>query len=109
MAYKPGLDNVLGLSSICGNPHQSIKTIHVAGTNGKGSCSNLLAAVLQSAGYKTGLYTSPHIHSFTERIRINGQTIPQEEVVHFVEQYQDSFSTYHPSFFEITTIMAFDW
>jgi len=109
MAYKPGLDNVSALSEAFGNPHSKFKAIHIAGTNGKGSSSNLIAAVLQKAGYKTGLYTSPHIHDFTERIRVNGESIPPEIVTNFVERHNDVFKNFHPSFFEITTILAFYW
>ncbi len=109
LAYKPGLDNVLGISAAFGNPHLLFKSVHIAGTNGKGSSSSMLAAVLQRAGYKVGLYTSPHIHDFTERIRINGIPVPQEVVVGFVQQHTDIFDQFKPSFFEITTILAFDW
>ena len=83
IAYKADLDNTWALCAALGNPQQKFKTIHVAGTNGKGSSSHLLAAVLQSAGYKTGLYTSPHLKSFTERIKINGRDVSQEYVVEF--------------------------
>lgn len=109
LAYKPGLDNVLGISSAFNNPHLKFKSIHVAGTNGKGSSSSMLAAILQETGYKVGLYTSPHIHRFTERIRINGVEIPEAEVVDFVSQNTLVFEQFKPSFFEITTILAFDW
>ncbi|HSY62679.1 MAG TPA: folylpolyglutamate synthase/dihydrofolate synthase family protein, partial [Cytophaga sp.] len=109
LAYKPGLDNVLGISAAFNNPHRAFKSIHVAGTNGKGSSSSMLAAILQTAGYKTGLYTSPHIHRFTERIRINGIEIPESEVVDFVSGNTIIFEQFKPSFFEITTILAFNW
>ncbi|WP_018342109.1 bifunctional folylpolyglutamate synthase/dihydrofolate synthase [Cytophaga aurantiaca] len=109
LAYKPGLDNVLGISEAFNNPHLAFKSIHVAGTNGKGSSSSMLAAILQTAGYKVGLYTSPHIHRFTERIRINGVEIPEAEVVNFVENNTVVFEQFKPSFFEITTILAFNW
>lgn len=109
MAYKPGLDNVLGISAAFDNPHLKFKSIHVAGTNGKGSSSSMLASVLQAAGYRVGLYTSPHIHRFTERIRINGTEIPESEVVHFVSENTAVFEQFKPSFFEITTILAFHW
>jgi dihydrofolate synthase/folylpolyglutamate synthase len=109
LAYKPGLDNVLSISAAFGDPHKAFKSIHVAGTNGKGSSSSMLAAILQSAGYKVGLYTSPHIHDFTERIRVNGEPIPQIEVVDFVENNTGIFDQFKPSFFEITTILAFRW
>lgn len=109
LAYKPGLDNVLGISAAFNNPHLKFKSIHVAGTNGKGSSSSMLAAILQTAGYKVGLYTSPHIHRFTERIRINGVEIPETEVVNFVSENTAVFEQFKPSFFEITTILAFYW
>lgn len=111
-AYKPGLDNVLALMAQFGNPHTKFHSIHVAGTNGKGSTSHLIAAVLQAAGYKVGLYTSPHLVDFRERIRINGQPIPQREVVDFVEKIrnpQSPISRINPSFFEITMALAFDY
>ena len=84
-AYKEGLYNTLKLDEHFGHPHRKYRTIHVGGTNGKGSCSHTLAAILQAAGYKTGLYTSPHLTDFRERIRVNGEMIPEEEVVSFVE------------------------
>ncbi len=85
------------------------KSIHVAGTNGKGSTSHMLASILQKAGYKTGLYTSPHLHDFRERIRINGHMIPEKNVVRFTERIRESIELIEPSFFEITVAMAFDW
>lgn len=106
-AYKEGLENTHTLDKHFGHPHRRFKTIHVAGTNGKGSCSHTLAAVLQEAGYKVGLYTSPHLVDFRERIRINGAPIPEEYVVRFVEQERSFFEPLHPSFFELTTAMAF--
>lgn len=106
-AYKPNLDNTLALCKALGNPEKKLKCIHIAGTNGKGSCSHMLAAVLQEAGYKTGLYTSPHIVDFRERIRINGQKIPKNKVVGFAEKIQTSIQTLQPSFFEMTVAMAF--
>lgn len=109
LAYKPGLDNVLNISAAFNNPHTAFKSIHVAGTNGKGSSSSMLAAVLQTAGYTVGLYTSPHIHDFTERIRINGVPIPKDIVVDFVQNNTAVFDRFKPSFFEITTILAFVW
>lgn len=108
-AYKPGLDNVIALSDAYGHPHTAFKTIHVAGTNGKGSVSHTLAAILQSAGYKVGLYTSPHLRDFSERIRVNGTPISQDYVVQFVEQSTDIIQSLKPSFFEITTLMAFSY
>lgn len=108
-AYKPGLDNSIALDNYLKNPHQTYKIIHVAGTNGKGSTSHLLAATLQESGYKVGLYTSPHLVDFRERIRINGVMIPQRCVIDFVEQHRAFFETIHPSFFELTMSMAFDY
>ena len=106
-AYKEGLDNTQTLDEHFGHPHRQFRTIHVAGTNGKGSVSHTLAAVLQSAGYKTGLYTSPHLVDFRERIRINGKPISQEYVMDFVERERGFFEPLHPSFFELATAMAF--
>lgn len=106
-AYKAGLDNTHKLDEHFGFPHKRYKTIHIAGTNGKGSCSHLLAAILQAAGYKTGLYTSPHLVDFRERIKVNGQPISQDYVTDFVEQEKSFFEPLHPSFFELTTAMAF--
>lgn len=106
-AYKEGLSNTLALDEHLGHPHRSFHTIHVAGTNGKGSCSHTLAAILQAAGYRTGLYTSPHLLDFSERIRINGQPIDKEYVVRFVEEQRSFFEPLQPSFFEVTTALAF--
>ena len=108
-AYKPGLDNVVALSKAYNHPHTAFKTIHVAGTNGKGSVSHTLAAILQSAGYKVGLYTSPHLRDFSERIRVNGKPIDADYVVQFVAQSQGIIEQLNPSFFEITTLMAFSY
>jgi len=108
-AYKADLTNILELSKKLGNPEKKIKSIHIAGTNGKGSTSHMLAAILQKAGYKTGLYTSPHLHDFRERIRINGQMIPENFVTTFTGKIRDSIEQIEPSFFEITVAMAFDW
>lgn len=108
-AYKPGLDTSIALDNYLNNPHHSYKTIHVAGTNGKGSTSHLLAAILQQSGYKVGLYTSPHLVDFRERIRVNGEMIPEEYVIDFVEQHHPFFETLYPSFFELTMSMAFDY
>ena len=108
-AYKEGLENTYLLDAHFGHPHFNFKTIHVAGTNGKGSCSHTLAAILQSAGYKVGLFTSPHLIDFRERIRINGVQISQEEVINFVEKEKQFFEPLHPSFFELTTAMAFNY
>lgn len=108
-AYKPGLDTSIALDNHLGNPHKAYKTIHVGGTNGKGSVCHLLAAVLQEAGYKVGLYTSPHLVDFRERIRVNGDMISQEYVVDFVARHKAFFEPLHPSFFELTSSMAFDY
>ena len=106
-AYKPGLDNSLRLDEIFGKPHQKYKTIHIGGTNGKGSTSHTLAAILQKSGYKTGLYTSPHLIDFRERIRVNGKMVPKQYVVDFVQKYKNRFEPVIPSFFELTMEMAF--
>ncbi|MCH5240865.1 MAG: bifunctional folylpolyglutamate synthase/dihydrofolate synthase [Muribaculaceae bacterium] len=108
-AYKPGLETSIELSKYFGNPHNKFKSIHIGGTNGKGSTSHMIASVLQSQGYKTGLYTSPHLVDFRERMRINGEMIPKEKVVNFVENWKNSGYEGHPSFFELTMIMAFNW
>lgn len=108
-AYKPGLGTSIALDDYLGNPHKAYKTIHVGGTNGKGSVSHLLAAILQQSGYKVGLYTSPHLVDFRERIRVNGKMIPKEYVTHFVERHRSFFEPLHPSFFELTSSMAFDY
>lgn len=108
-AYKPGLDTTLALDDYLGNPHKAYHTIHIAGTNGKGSVSHLLAAILQQAGYKVGLYTSPHLTDFRERVRVDGKMIPQKYVMDFVEQHRSFFEPLHPSFFELTSSMAFDY
>ena len=108
-AYKANLDNTLALDKYFMYPHKSFKTIHIAGTNGKGSVSHMLAAVLQKAGYKTGLYTSPHLRDFRERIKINGEEIPEDKVVEFVEKHKEGFAPVKPSFFELTVAMAFDY
>ena len=108
-AYKEGLETTLTLDKHFGHPHRKFRTIHVAGTNGKGSCSHTLAAILQSAGYKVGLYTSPHLVDFRERIRVNGEMIPRQRVIDFVEQHRSFFEPLHPSFFELTTAMAFNY
>ncbi|HNW51000.1 MAG TPA: folylpolyglutamate synthase/dihydrofolate synthase family protein [Prolixibacteraceae bacterium] len=110
-ALKNNLDNTLWLDKTYGHPHQNYKTIHVAGTNGKGSVSHTLAAILQSAGYKTGLYTSPHLKDFRERIRVNGEMISEETVIEFVQSYieQSKTSQIQASFFELATCMAFKY
>lgn len=106
-AYKPGLDNTYALMKVVGNPHEHGKTIHIAGTNGKGSTSHLVASALQEAGYRTGLYTSPHLVNFGERIRINGQMIADEAIMDFVKTYHSEWESIQPSFFEITVALCF--
>lgn len=108
-AYKTGLETTLLLDTIFQHPHRAYKTIHVAGTNGKGSTSHLLASVLQSAGYQVGLYTSPHLRDFRERIRVNGQMICEQAVVNFVETNKALIEELKPSFFELTTALAFQY
>ena len=108
-AYKPGLGTTLALAEAFGNPHQSYAKIHVGGTNGKGSVSHSIASVLQAAGYRVGLFTSPHLVDFRERIKVDGRMISREEVVDFVERYDALNLPLSPSFFELTTVMAFDY
>ena len=108
-AFKADLNNITGLCEVLGNPHTQFKSVHVAGTNGKGSASHIIASVLQEAGYKTGLYTSPHLKSFTERVRINGRPIEEAEVASFVENIQEIIKEIAPSFFEMTVALAFDY
>lgn len=109
-AYKPGLERSEALAAHFGHPERSLRAIHVAGTNGKGSVSNLIAATLQAQGYKVGLYTSPHLVDFRERMRINGAMIPEEDVIRFVEDWRNgTYDGDKPSFFELTMMMAFDW
>lgn len=108
-AFKKDLTNTLQLCAYLGDPQKKFKSIHVAGTNGKGTTAHSLAAVFQAAGYKTGLYTSPHLKSFTERIRINGLPIPKEEVARFVSRHKQAILAISPSFFEVTVAMAFDF
>ena len=107
-AYKSNLDTTLALDEYFGHPHRKFKSIHIAGTNGKGSVAHLLSSVLQSAGYRVGLYTSPHLTDFRERIRIDGKMIPEERVTEFVAQHKDILERLRPSFFEMTAAMAFD-
>ena len=107
VAYKANLNNSINLDNYFGNPHKRFKCIHIAGTNGKGSVSHMIASILQTAGYKVGLYTSPHLKDFRERIKINGKEIPKEEVICFVKDNINIFNKIKPSFFEITVIMAF--
>lgn len=106
-AYKEGLENTIALDEHFEHPHLHFRSIHIGGTNGKGSCSHTLAAILQEAGYRVGLYTSPHLIDFRERIRINGQPIPEEYVIRFIEDNKNFFEPLYPSFFELTTAMAF--
>ncbi len=108
-AYKKDLTNIYLLEDHLGNPHQNLKCIHVAGTNGKGSTSHMLASVLQESGYKVGLYTSPHLKDFRERIKINGLEIPENEVCDFINSNKDFFETNEISFFEMTVGLAFDY
>ncbi|AZI33653.1 bifunctional folylpolyglutamate synthase/dihydrofolate synthase [Kaistella carnis] len=108
-AYKPGLDNIRKLCDLFGNPQNQLKMIHIGGTNGKGSTSNMLASVLQEAGYKTGLYNSPHLIDFTERIKIDGENCDKEFVYEFTQKLRNLPQEISPSFFELTTIMAFEY
>jgi dihydrofolate synthase / folylpolyglutamate synthase len=108
-AYKNDLKNTIALDSYFGNPHLNYLTIHVAGTNGKGSVSHMIASVLQEAGYKTGLYTSPHLRDFRERIKVNGEMIPENNVVTFVIKHKGIIESVKPSFFEMTVAMAFNY
>ena len=106
-AYKAGLSTSHALDAHFGHPHRSFRSVHVAGTNGKGSTSHTLAALLQALGYRVGLYTSPHLVDFRERIRVNGKPIPKERVIDFVERERSFFEPLAPSFFELTTALAF--
>ncbi len=108
-AYKADLTNTIALCEALGNPHQKFKSIHIAGTNGKGSTSAAIAAFLQTAGYKTGLYTSPHLVDFRERIRINGEMVSEDFVVDFTQRMKPLMEAIQPSFFELTVAMAFEW
>jgi len=107
-AFKKDLSRTIKLAEHLGNPHKNFKSIHVAGTNGKGSTSHMLASVLQEAGYKVGLYTSPHLKDFRERIKVNGKFIPKKSVVGFIKEHQDFLTENELSFFEMTVGMAFD-
>jgi dihydrofolate synthase/folylpolyglutamate synthase len=107
-AYKSGLGNIIAFCDYLGHPELKYKTIHIAGTNGKGSTSHMMAAIMQQAGYRTGLYTSPHLKDFRERIRINGQTIEENDVVDFVVKHRSFIENQKASFFEVTTAMAFE-
>ena len=109
VAYKPGLERISDFCRRIGNPHRNYFVIHVAGTNGKGSVSSMLASVLQQAGYQTGLFTSPHLHDFRERIRVNGEMISKQKVVNFVDKHKEDMEACGLSFFEMTAAMAFDY
>lgn len=108
-AYKEGLENTHALNELLGHPHRAFRTIHVGGTNGKGSVSQMLYAVLREAGYKVGLYTSPHLKDFRERMQVDGQMIPERDVIDFIAKMRPHIEELKPSFFEITTVMAFDF
>ena len=108
-SYKPGLDRITAFCRYLGNPQRNYYTVHVAGTNGKGSVSHILASILQQAGYRVGLYTSPHLKDFRERIRVDGEMIPKQKVVNFVDKHQAKMGELELSFFEMTTAMAFDY
>ncbi|MCG8307708.1 MAG: bifunctional folylpolyglutamate synthase/dihydrofolate synthase [Cytophagales bacterium] len=108
-AFKKDLTNTLKLCALLGHPQEKFKSIHVAGTNGKGSSAHMLASILQTAGYKTGLYTSPHLKSFTERIKIDGREVEESFVIEFIERLKHDIEEIQPSFFEITVAMAFDY
>ncbi|MCC6448284.1 MAG: bifunctional folylpolyglutamate synthase/dihydrofolate synthase [Chitinophagaceae bacterium] len=109
LAYKTDLENIRILCEQLDNPHQKFKSVHIAGTNGKGSCSNMLANAFQKAGYKTGLYTSPHLFDFRERIQINADKISKDHVIDFIENHNQLIEYVKPSFFEMTVAMAFDY
>lgn len=109
LAYKPGLERITAFCKHLGNPQRNYFVIHVAGTNGKGSVSHMLAAVLQQAGYRTGLYTSPHLKDFRERIRVDGEMIPKQKVVNFVDKHREKMVELDLSFFEMSTALAFDY
>ena len=108
-AYKANLDNTIALCTFLDNPQHKFKSIHIAGTNGKGSSSHMLAAILQQNGYKTGLYTSPHLKDFRERIKINGEEISEQFVIDFVQKTKTLSEKIEPSFFELTVAMAFEY
>lgn len=108
-AYKANLDNSIAFDEYLGASHQSFKCIHIAGTNGKGSTSHMLASILQESGYKVGLYTSPHLKDYRERIKVNGQMVSEAFVIQFIDRIKDFIETHHPSFFEMTVFMAFEY
>ncbi|HUM66409.1 MAG TPA: bifunctional folylpolyglutamate synthase/dihydrofolate synthase, partial [Chitinophagaceae bacterium] len=108
-AYKADLNNTIALCKSLGDPHKKFRSVHIAGTNGKGSVSHMLAAIFQKAGYKTGLYTSPHLKDFRERIKVNGEMVEESYVIVFTERIRSMIDKLEPSFFEITVAMAFDY
>src|SRR5690606_13977302 len=108
-AYKADLSNTIALCELMGNPQNEFRSIHIAGTNGKGSVSSTLASIYTTCGYKTGLFTSPHLKDYRERMRINGAMIPENFVIDFVEKYRHEATELKPSFFEFTCAMAFAW
>ena len=109
IAFKPNLNNTISLLEELGNPHEKFKSIHIAGTNGKGTSAHSIASILQENGYKVGLYTSPHLKSFTERIKINGTEIDENWIVPFVEKIRTKIELISPSFFEVTVAMAYEY
>ena len=109
VAYKADLSNTIALCESLGDPHKKFRSVHIAGTNGKGSVSHMLAAIFQKAGYKTGLYTSPHLKDFRERIKVNGEMVDETYVIEFTERIRPMIDKLEPSFFEITVAMAFDY
>lgn len=109
VAFKKDLTNILALAELLGQPQKQFPSIHIAGTNGKGSVAHMLSAILQAQGYKTGLYTSPHYYDFRERIKINGQKVDKSFIIDFVESHKASFTGLNPSYFEINVAMAFDY
>jgi len=108
-AYKPDIGNIIGLCEMLGQPQHKFKSIHIAGTNGKGSVSHMLASILQESGYKTGLHTSPHLKDYRERFRINGRLVPKKDVVEFVNRWKGEFISLKPSFFELSVALAFEY
>jgi Folylpolyglutamate synthase len=108
-AYKKDITNTVLLCEAAGNPQNKIKTIHIAGTNGKGSVSHMLAAIFQRSGYKTGLYTSPHLKDFRERIKVNGEMVEEDFIISFVEGMKGITEEINPSFFELTVVMALQY
>ena len=108
-AYKPGLERIAAFCRHLGNPQRNFFTIHIAGTNGKGSVAHIIASVLQQAGYRTGLFTSPHLQDFRERIRVDGEMIPKQKVVNFVDKHREKMVDLELSFFEMTAALAFDY